>query len=321
MNRLRITNCRAFVLVGVMLVAGPVACGGTPSPQAGSDTTTGSEPMPADPCSVPPPADLTNLELDVDGLTGEAVVHIPAGADGTEPLPLVLGFHGFGGTPDDLEGDTGLFDKADAEGFVAVLPVATGNPSRWDFRAPESADLAFVDALLIALNERICIDQTRTYATGFSQGAAMANAVGCSRPDRFAAIAPVAGVYAPMWREICAGEPVPVIGIHGVQDPVVPYEGGFDAGGRPIIGAEIWAAQWAEMNGCAPGPEAQAPIGDVQPLFWTTCSAAVEFYRVTEAGHSWPGGVHDDPEMGGSTEAVSANELIWSFFERHSLPA
>ena len=146
----------------------------------------------------------------------------------------------------------------------------------------------------------------------------MANAVGCSRPDRFAAIAPVAGAYAPTWRNICAGRPMPVIAFHGVLDPIVPYTGGTDRGGRPVIAAEEWAAGWAEMNGCAGGPQPQPSIGDVQPLFWSACAAAVEFYRVTQAGHSWPGGPHDDPAMGGSSEAVSASDLIWAFFERHA---
>lgn len=47
-----------------------------------------------------------------------------------------------------------------------------------------------------------------------------------------------------MWRDTCAGEPVPVIGFHGVLDPVIPYEGGtIEPAGQPIvlIGAERWA--------------------------------------------------------------------------------
>lgn len=308
------------VLTLVALSAGLVACNSSAPRSNAPDAATSADPVPPDPCSGYLADDLTSIAVDVGGQEREAVVHLPAGADDTEPLPLVLGFHGYGGTTDDLEGDTRLFEEGDAQGFVTVFPAALGNPARWDLRDRESPDLAFVDALLTELEVRVCIDPRRIYATGFSQGAAMANAVGCSRPERFAAIAPVAGVYDPMWRDICTGDPVPVIGFHGVLDPVVPYEGGTDRSGRPIIGAELWATQWAELNRCTGGPQAQPPIGDVQPLFWTTCAAAVEFYRVAGAGHSWPGGVHDDPDMGGSTEAVSANALIWSFFERHSLP-
>ena len=320
MHRRRIT-CLARLLLGIFLAASLVSCRGSSTGQAGSDSTTSSTRAAPDPCSGSSAVDLTSIDIDVDGRTREADIHIPVGADDTEPLPLVLGFHGFGGTTADLEGDTGLFEEGDAKGFVTVLPVALGRPSRWEVRDRESLDLAFVDALLIELEARICIDPSRIYTTGFSQGAAMANVVGCSRPDRFAAIAAVSGVYDPRWRETCVGEPLPVIGFHGVLDPVVPYRGDSDVGGRPIIGAEAWAAQWAQLNQCAGGPEALPPIGDVEPLFWTTCSAAVEFYRVTEAGHSWPGGVHDDPDMGGATRAISANELIWSFFERHAVPA
>jgi len=310
-------NGRAPTLGTLLLAALLVACDGSSPPPQGQPETTSSARTPPAPCTGAP-ADLDRVEVDVEGDTREAVVHTPPGADVPTPLPLVMAFHGYGGTASRLEDLTHLFDKADAEGFVVVLPMAAGNPSRWEVRDPDSADLAFVDELLTDLETRICIDPSRIFATGFSLGGEMANAVGCSRPDRFAAIAPVAGVYAPRWRDICAGEPVPVIGFHGVLDPVVPYEGGT-AGGRPILGAEQWAAEWAELNGCAGGPESQAPIGDAQPLFWTGCAAPVEFYRVTEAGHSWPGGANDDPEMGGSSGAVSANDLIWDFFQRHPL--
>ncbi len=319
MNRRVGTGRTAALLAGAVLSAGLVACDSSRTSPAATDLATSSQMPPADPCAGSTPADLTSIGVVVDDQERAAVVHVPRVDHDENGLPVVLGFHGFGGTTDDFEGDTGLVATGDAEGFVTVFPAALGNPSRWDVRDPESPDLAFVDALLDDLEARICIDRNRIYATGFSQGATMASAVGCSRPDRFAAIAPVAGTYGPMWRDICAGEPVPVIGFHGVLDPVVPYHGGTDAGGRPVIGADQWATEWADMNACMAGPEAQPSIGDVQPLFWTGCTAAVEFYRVTGAGHSWPGGPHDDPEMGGSTEAVSANDLIWSFFERHSL--
>ena len=82
----------------------------------------------------------------------------------------------------------------------------------------------------------------------------------------------------------------------------------------PVIGVEAWAAEWARNNRCDPTPEPQAPIGEVQPLFWTDCVSPVQLYTIGNGGHVWPGSPSD------STINFAATDVIWSFFTRHAYP-
>ena len=50
----------------------------------------------------------------------------------------------------------------------------------------------------------------------------------------------------------------------------------------------------------------------------------MEYYRVTGGGHTWPGTQFSVPLekiMGATDQSVDANEVIWAFFQRFTLPA
>jgi poly(3-hydroxybutyrate) depolymerase len=44
-------------------------------------------------------------------------------------------------------------------------------------------------------------------------------------------------------------------------------------------------------------------------------------YRIRGGGHTWPGSVLDSKTntLGATTLAISADKIIWSFFESHPL--
>jgi polyhydroxybutyrate depolymerase len=48
--------------------------------------------------------------------------------------------------------------------------------------------------------------------------------------------------------------------------------------------------------------------------------AEVVLYRIEGGGHTWPGQPPPNAFLGKSTMNIVANDLIWEFFERHSLP-
>ncbi len=227
-------------------------------------------------------------------------------------LPLVFAFHGYSLSFEDQESTSGLSAIADHEGFVVAYPQALGDPTEWDL--PGDTDVDFVRQLLAAFDATGCIDPARIFATGFSMGGGLTDVLGCRVADRFAAIAPVSGLYGKSWGGGCdPSRPVPVISFHGEADETVLFLGGQPATGRRSTPIEEWAAAWAERNGCDPAPVQQVAIGDVDPEFWSNCDAPVELYRVTDGGHTWPGGVND-PRDGITTTAISASELMWAFF-------
>ncbi len=255
----------------------------------------------------------------LDGRPRDALVYVPTGGASSSPLPLVLMFHGYHGSPEEFEALTAMSRTADAAGFILVYPRAINDPSRWDLAG--AGDTAFIDALVIELEARWCVDRRRVYAAGFSMGGAMAHVTGCRLADRIAAIASVSGTYGPAWGDPCApSRAVPVVAFHGVLDPIVPYRGGpvNSAGAQPVIAAEAWAAGWATRNGCSGGPEPQPAIGAVEPLAWKGCAAPVQLYRIPSGGHTWPGSPIDDPAL--TTHDISASDVIWEFFARQALP-
>ena len=46
-------------------------------------------------------------------------------------------------------------------------------------------DLKFTDAMLQQIQNDMCIDNSRIFATGFSYGASMSNAIACARASVF----------------------------------------------------------------------------------------------------------------------------------------
>ena len=82
-------------------------------------------------------------------------------------------------------------------------------------------------------------------------------------------------------------------------------------------------AQWAKRNGCPAGDTEHPITADVTRLTWNCPpTAAVELYRVTDGGHTWPGSPVSNSLsgiMGHTTMNVSANEIMWKFFLDHPL--
>ena len=81
-------------------------------------------------------------------------------------------------------------------------------------------DVGFTEALLDRVEADLCVDRTRIYAMGFSNGGMFVSTLACELNDRIAAVASVAGVHL---LPDCAGRPMPIIATHGTSDPLVPF--------------------------------------------------------------------------------------------------
>src|SRR4051812_9297114 len=87
-------------------------------------------------------------------------------------------------------------------------------------------DIAYVRALLADLSAHIVVDPKRVFATGFSNGGAMAQRLACQAADAFAAVAPVSGENQFALGGCKPTQPVAVLDIHGSLDACWPYVGG-----------------------------------------------------------------------------------------------
>lgn len=284
------------------------------------------------------------LHLTSGGVDRSYFEHVPPAHNGTDPLPLVLDFHGYaeGATLHKMTSKLG--DFGDTHGFITVTPAGTSKPPRWDLSLT-GIDLPFVRELLDELDHTLCVDDRRVYAAGYSNGAMFSSTIACAMADRVAAIAPIAGVINP---PACApSRPIPLVAFHGTADPVVSYDGGIgeglknipapDGSGRtlgqvtsnlPTFGRiPDNVATWAQLDGCGSAPPTETTVtADVTKLAFACPSGDdfVELYRVEGGGHSWPGSAFTASIasiVGPTTMTIDADTIMWEFFEDHPLPS
>lgn len=123
----------------------------------------------------------SNRTLQVGPDTRSFLLAVPN--SGSAGKPLVLSLHGDGGTGAGMRSSLPL-ETAAAGAAVFVYPNASnaagvGGTFEYFTDAGRSAGVAFVRALIDALEAELQIDRARVFITGFSGGATMANALGC----------------------------------------------------------------------------------------------------------------------------------------------
>ncbi|MEO8279532.1 MAG: PHB depolymerase family esterase, partial [Ideonella sp.] len=207
-----------------------------------------------------------------DGLQRSYRLHLPAHAP--KPWPLVIVFHGFGGDGENALQQGHWVEKSDAQGFAVLAPDGSvshadrrasfiGNPRSWNSGSGTGSpaqqrgvdDIGFVNALVEELLRKQPVDPGRIYATGFSNGAAMAFRVGLEMSERIAAIAPVSNSLLVPPQPLA--RPVSLLLIWGKDDPLNPIEGGrvkrsTGAVNRPSAHAS-WQT-WGNLLHCTDEP-------------------------------------------------------------------
>jgi polyhydroxybutyrate depolymerase len=160
----------------------------------------------------------------IDGETRGALVYAPSAKSADDkPAPLVLAFHGHG---DDAEN----FQHVDLHRSwpEAIVVYLQGSPSPrdgyagWQVEKGQDGDrdLRLVDAALTSLRSKFSVDNSRIYATGFSNGANFTYFLWAERPDVFAAFAAVAGRLRP---SVQPRLPRPFLHIAGTRDEQIPF--------------------------------------------------------------------------------------------------
>jgi polyhydroxybutyrate depolymerase len=261
-------------------------------------------------------------------------VHTPKEYDPAKPAPVVLALHGATMNGPMMAWFSGLNVKADEAGFIAVYPNGTGLYSSLTWNGGNCCgsamhrnvdDVAFIKALLDDLAQAFQIDSRRVYATGMSNGAIMVYRLAAELSDRIAAIAPVAGTMA---TDTCEPTcPVPVIHFHGTNDEYVPFTGGKGKKtppGMSFNSVDHSIQTWAKLNGCEPNPTSDelSKDGDELKVTRTTYrsgknGAEVVLVVIEGGGHTWPGMKPAAAVLGESALNISANDLMWDFFQEH----
>jgi len=251
-------------------------------------------------------------ELTSGGQVRQYILHVPSAYQPEKPVALVLGFHGAGSNAGQFESYSGFSAVADREGFIVAYPQALGGHPTWNTTpGPNNPDVQFVRDLIDNLASRCNIDPNRVYASGHSNGGGMANRLACNLADRIAAIGSVSGAYQGS-EECSPSRPVAVLGVHGTDDPIIPYNGFQNVREPPtayfVIGVPIpqWASSWGTRNDCDNTPSRVAQSDQVTEEKWSNCRGGsdVILYTIHGGGHGWP-------------DAFDAAQIIWDFFVQH----
>jgi polyhydroxybutyrate depolymerase len=247
-------------------------------------------------------------------------LHVPAGYRPGRAVPAVLLLHGNGGSAADLDDVSGLSELADRRGFLAVYPqglsVGAGRPFWAAAGRIEDGvdDLRFTADLLDDLQARLCVDPARVAAAGFSAGGGVAAAMACDLAGRVASVAVVSGALYAEPGECRPSRPMPVLDIHGTDDPVVPY------GGRaptvewplPMPPVPTWLTGWATRDGCPGEPAVFLDTPQATGVRWSGCrdGSEVVHFRINGGDHQAPRTIAGRPFA----------QVAWDFFAAHPLP-
>lgn len=250
------------------------------------------------------------MSVNVDGKNRTFIMHVPSAYKGDKAVPLVVDYHPIGGSGQGELSQSPYKGKTDPEGIITLYPDGTAKPggmgNGWNVGpcCSNDDDVKFSREMIKAVEEKVCIDTKRVYATGFSMGGGMSNHVACNMSDIYAAVAPAAMDLNTTNSASCNPErPIPIIMFRGTSDPVCRYQGG-DSGfndGLNFLGAEKNFKFWADKNGCTGSPSKNSNGCDE----YSNCKDGVKVILCTKQG-----GGHDygDANVG------------WPFLKQFTLP-
>ena len=268
--------------------------GGGPDGRATGDGGPGDDGATGETCGVAAAATgfVGAQSIVVGGVTRTYQLFVPPGYDQKARWPVVLVFHGDGGSG---AGVRGSFDLETVSGGNAIIAYPDGQGGTWqiDAYAALMKDVAFVDALVGELQASYCGDG-RSFLVGFSKGAYFANQAACRSTAGLTGVASHSGggpygtkasEYDMNGKTVCPSPAVPALQIHGTADGTVPLSEGVTS-----------RDYWRGADACGAGTTARAPSPCVG---YNGCARAEVWCQVSGLGH---------------TVWSQAPTAIWDFF-------
>ena len=189
--------------------------------------------------------------------------------------PLVVGLHGSGSGPEQLESTAHLAARGPEAGVNVVLPTASDRI----WHNFSISDEPYLDAVVVDALRRTCADPHALVLTGFSNGGDEAQTIGCVEAARWRAVVVVSSSTVPD-RCVRGGPPVTLLRVHGLLDRLSPFGGRGGVDPRdPVLPA---TAAWAAYDGCR-----EPPVRTGISRRWTGCAAGT-FVQLLGKGHAWP---------------------------------
>ncbi len=270
-------------------------------------------------------AERLERQVEVDGEQRTFTVYLPENVTSGRNWRVMIVFHPFMGTGEFMEEVAQFQSTPGGENFIIVYP--DGFRRTWNAGGCCGAaerrdidDIAFFEAILKDVGTLASI-RPKVYLTGFSNGALLVYQLMCMVPDQIAAAAPFASYLPPDRFADCDFGIIPLLHIHGAEDPVAPVDGGM----TNVFGLLPPARQTVEMVARRNGCDMDSPEELAFPDLGTTClhyagacrGAEVNLCIIPDLGHVWPGMEGRGGRFGPDRPDVRGSEAIIRFFLRH----
>ncbi|GGY63601.1 hydrolase [Cellvibrio zantedeschiae] len=316
------------IITSVLLFSG---CGGSGNSSSTTDTSTGNTSGSSNPEIYPSEVkiegsnaeeNIGSYKIRVQGLNREFSFFRPSNPE-LKKLPLVIDFHGAGGTVAPVFPWDAWVSLARKEKFFLLKPQAVSDQMNsytyWNVGWNVGRDDAyFVQAILDLIEKQQDIDIDRVYVTGMSSGGHMAFYTAQLLQDRIAAVAPISGsIMTSRLPKYTFNKPMPICNINGTADKIVNIMGGD------------WYSAWGDIREIFinNNKTAREPVITHLPDIGkydgssvtkyeyrgTSIAGDIDDYRIINGAHAVPG------IESSANQDINAYEVIWAFFKKHKL--
>jgi polyhydroxybutyrate depolymerase len=279
--------------------------------------------------------------ITVDNRERQFMIHLPPSFSNAKKLPIIFAFHGGGGEYKKTIRYYKLNDLADENGFIVVYPNAvnkawsmSGVISRAKKMNDGVDDVKFISILLDNLIADYKVDSNHVFCTGISRGGIFSLYLAWQLSERITAIAPVcASIPESIVNDFSFKHSTPVLLINGTEDPLISYTGGpgklagrnAESQTANMLPTEELVNKIVKMNNCQSAPVV-TNLADNDPnddctatdYSYSCNDSRVEFIKIINGGHAWPGGIQYLPKMiiGKVCKDFKAEEKVFEFFKK-----
>jgi polyhydroxybutyrate depolymerase len=241
------------------------------------------------------PNDPTLHTITIEGMQPRTYyLNVPPKYTPDTPVPLLLGFHGLGGSAKVFREQSQIDLFTNDANVISVFPNGYGSSSgvenSWNAgtccglsRIQSIDDVKLVQVIIRDILQKYTIDTKNIWAIGFSNGGMFSYQLACDLSGVITAIGVGAGVFTS--RACSPAKPVSVIHIHGGLDDQVPFLGGGSFG-TPDVEKSFRALN--TYNQCSSMPFSGSS-DSISSILLGNCSDATEMKLVNyyDQTHNW----------------------------------
>ncbi|RDW77756.1 hypothetical protein BP6252_05809 [Coleophoma cylindrospora] len=279
------------------------------------------------------PGGIYNVSVLTSGLDRSYLISIPPCYTSLPATSVILSYHG---GSRNASYQLALDKFTDPEfNRLAIVVYPQGLDNNWQGipgASVEANDFQFTSDILDQLEQSYCIDRSRIWASGKSDGGGFCNQLACDPvlSKRIAAFAPVSGAFYVNTSPCDANtvsltcnpgrSNIPLLDIHGGNDTTISYNGG--ARKKQCLPAiPYFVHQWALRDQLSLDNRTTYITSDTRLYSYGDGNEAglVSHILDESIGHDWPSTQPNADNTHVGPASYNATPIILGFFKRHRL--